>query len=106
MTNVAFHPCRAAGAAKTLKRKIATDRDKGIAELMAAIECLAGVTSEPMFGFAGDFIRECEAVLVELEALDPDDPPCFESVVMLKKKLDNIKTEFLGRIATAKQPLS
>ncbi len=104
MNNVVAHPCRAAGAAKTLKRKIATGRDKCIAELMVAIECLAGLTSEPMFDFAGDFVRECEAVLVELEALDPDDPPCFESVVMLKKRLENIKTEFIGRIATAKQP--
>ena len=104
VNNVVAHPRRAAGSAKTLSRKIAADRAKGIAELLGAIECLTHLASEPRFDFAGGFIRECEGVLVELEALDPDDPPCLERVVALGRRLENLQTEFLQRIIDAGQP--
>jgi len=99
--NVVAHPLRVTGFAKTLKRKIAADRAQGIAELVTAIGCLTDLTSEPGFDFAGGFIQECEAVLVELEALDPDHPPSLESVVALGRRLENIKTEFLQRLIAA-----
>jgi hypothetical protein len=86
---------------KTLSRKIAADRAEGIAGLLRAIECLTDLSSEPGFDFAGGFIQECEAVLVEFEVLDPDDPPSFESVVALGRRLENLQTEFLQRIIAA-----
>lgn len=104
MSNVVAHPRRATGSAKTLSRTIAANREKGIAEIVKAIECLTQLASEPRFDFAGGFIRECEGVLVELEALDPDDPPCLERVVALGRRLENLQTEFLRRIADAGQP--
>ncbi len=104
MNNVVSHPRRAAGSAKTLSRKIATDREKGIAELVRAIECLTQLTSEPRFDFAEGFIREYVGVLIELEALDADDPPCLERVVALGRRLENLQTEFLQRIIDAGQP--
>lgn len=106
MKNLVAHPLRATGFAKALKRKIEADRAKGIAELVTAIGCLTDPTSEPRFDFAGGFIQECEGVLVELEALDPDDPPCLESVVALGRRLENIKTEFLQRLIAAGRPSS
>ena len=104
MNNVVSHPRRAAGSTKTLSREIAADRAKGIAKLLRAIECLTHVASEPRFDFAGEFIREYEGVLVELEALDPDDPPSFERVVALGRRLEKLQTEFLQRIIDAGQP--
>ena len=103
MNNVVSHSRRAAGFAKTLSRKIAADRAKGIAELLRAIECLTHLASEPRFDFAGGFIRECEGVLVELEALNPDDPPRLDRVVALGRRLENLQTEFRQRIVDAGQ---
>jgi hypothetical protein len=102
VNNVVSHPRRAAGSTKTLSRKIAADRASGIAELRGAIELLRHLASEPRFGFARGFIRECEVVLVGLEALDPDDPPCFERVVALCRRLENLQAEFLQRIICVK----
>ncbi len=104
MNNVVAHPRRAAGSARTLSRKIAADRAKGVAELLTAIECLTQLAREPRFDFAGGFIRECEGVLVELQALDPDDPPCLERVVALTRLLEDIQVEFLQRIVDAERP--
>ncbi len=103
MNNVVSHPRRAAGFAKTLSRKIAADRAKGIADLVRAIECLTQLASKPEFDFAGGFIRECEGVLAELEALDPDDPPCLERVVALGRRLEILQTEFRQKIVDAGQ---
>ena len=104
MNNMVSHPHRAAGSAKTLSRKIAAGRAKGIAELLRAIECFTQLASEPRFDFAGGFIRECEEVLVELEALDPDDPPCLERVVELHRRLVNLQTVFLQKVLDAGWP--
>jgi hypothetical protein len=101
VNNVIAHPLRAIGFAKALKRKMNADCAKGIAELATAIGCLSDLASEPRFDFAGGFIREYEGVLVELEALDPDDPSCIESVVTLGRRLENLQTEFLQRIIAA-----
>ncbi len=104
MNNVVSHPRRAAGSTKTLSRKIAADHAKGIAVLLGAIESLTHLASEPRFDFVEGFIRECEGVLVELEALDPDDPPCLERVVALGRRLENLQAEFLQRNIDAGQP--
>ena len=104
MNKLVSHPRRATGSAKTLSRKIATDRAKGVAELLRAIEILTHLASKPRFDFAGGFIREFEGVLVELEALDPDDPPCLEMVVALGKRLENLQTRFLQRTIDSGQP--
>ncbi len=104
MNNVVAHPLRATGFAKALKRKMNADCAKGIAELATAIGCLSDLASEPRFDFAGGFIGEFEGVLAELEALDPDDPPCLERVVALGRRLENLQTEFRQRIVDAGQP--
>jgi hypothetical protein len=104
VNNVVAHPKLATGSAKALSRKITAARAKGIAELLGAIKCLTHLPSEPRFDFVEGFIREYEGVLVELEALDPDDPPCLERVVALGRRLENVQTEFLQRIKDAGQP--
>ncbi len=104
MNNVVSHPRRATGSAKALTRKIEADRAKGIAYLRQVIEDLMRLGDEPCFDFAWELVRKYQRVLFELEAWDPDDPPCVQRVVALGRRLENAQTEFLQRIIDAGQP--
>ena len=104
MNNVVVHPRLAAGSVKTLSRRIAANRAKGVAKLHRVIESLMRVANEPRFGFASGFIPECEYVLGELEALDPAAPPPVEEMRALAKQLESLSAEFLQRIIDAGRP--
>ena len=91
---IVLHPRRAVARDVYLCRRIATDRTRGIASLHALIDYLTDNAGLEGYGFAEDFLRECERVLVALEALDPAAPPPVETIRALARRMDRLGANF------------
>ena len=91
---IVLHPRRAVARDVYLCRRIATDRARGIAGLHALIDYLTDNAGLAGYGFAEDFLRECERMLVALEALDPAAPPPVETIRALARRMDRLGASF------------
>ena len=100
------HPRLADGTRKILSHRIASKRAKAIAPLRHALVCLRRLAARPASGLSSEQARECELMLLELEALDPSTPPGAEELGAMSARLARLREEIRRRSPGVARPPS
>ena len=78
--SVVAHPNRTAGRKRILSHEIAAQRTAMIASLERVIEHFERLSHQPGFDFVAGLLRECELMILQLEALDPSTQTSAEEI--------------------------